>query len=153
MKIQFINDYVINPALIAINSYSDDRADMVLVTGAAESLYRHVRQNGGGPALGWFQMEPRTHDDIWRNFLGSSRRIHLLEGLQKLTDRPGAAWEMEINPWYAAAMCSIHYMRDPKPLPDTGDRAAQAEYWKRVYNTSAGQGTIGGFLEKVTAIL
>ena len=62
-------------------------------------------------------------------------------------------YELEVNPWYAAAMCAIHYMRDPKPLPKAGDRMEQAAYWKRVYNSPVGRGTVGGFLEKVTAII
>ena len=152
MKINYIRDHVITPALVAIDSYSDDRADLVLVTGAAESLYQHVRQING-PARGWFQMEPRTHDDIWNNFLGHSQRQHLLDGLQELTDRPGIYYELEVNPWYAVAMCAIHYLRDPKPLPEAGARMEQATYWKRVYNTPAGRGTISEFLEKVTATI
>lgn len=150
--IKYVENNVIAPALIAINSYSDDAADMVLTTGAAESLYRHVRQVNG-PALGWFQMEPATHDDIWRNFLGATSRQHLLDGLQSLSKRAGVAKELEVNPWYAAAMCRIHYLRNPQAIPDAGDRAAQAAYWKKWYNTKLGAGTTGGFLEKTYEVL
>lgn len=150
--IEFVKNHVILPALIAIDSYSDDRLDMVFVTGAAESLYNHIRQIEG-PALGWFQMEPKNHGDIWGNFLGQTKKQHLVDGLMKLTDRPGVPHELEVNPWYSAAMCAIHYMRDPKPLPRAGNRLEQAAYWKRVYNTPAGAGTTGGFLEKVTAVM
>ena len=147
-----IKKHIITPALQAINSYSDDRLDMVFVTGAAESLYKHVRQIKG-PALGWFQMERKTHDDLWRNFLGHSRRRHLVNGLAYLSKRPGYSHELEVNPWYAAAMCAVHYMRFPEPLPHTGNRMDQAVYHKKYYNTVSGKATVGGFLEKVTEVI
>ena len=153
LKIELIRDNIIIPALTEINSYTDDAADMVLVSGAAESLYGDVRQRGGGPALSWWQIEPRTHDDIWRNYLGITRRQHLLDGLQRLSTRPGLSHELEANPWYAAAMCRIFYLRISERLPRAGDRPAQAAYWKKYYNTAAGKGTIGGFLEKVNTCL
>lgn len=146
-----VKENIIVPALQAINSYSDDRLDMVFVTGAAESLYQHVRQIVG-PARGWFQMEQKTHDDLWRNFLGYSKRRHLVNGLSYLTKRPGVAHELEVNPWYAAAMCAIHYMRFPEPLPHAGNRMEQAVYYKKYYNTAKGKGTVDGFLEKVTQV-
>lgn len=152
MNNEFVKKHVIIPALQAINSYSDDRLDMVFVTGAAESLYQHVRQIGGGPARGYWQMEQATHDDLWRNFLGQSSRRHIVNGLAYLSKRPGVPYELEVNPWYAAAMCAIHYMRFPEPLPKAGNRMAQAVYWQEYYNTHEGKGTIGGFLEKVTQV-
>ncbi len=151
MNNENIRKHIITPALQAINSYSDDRLDMVFVTGAAESLYQHVRQING-PALSWFQQEPATHDDIWSNFLGHTKRQHLVRGLSYLSKRPGMYQELEANPFYAAAMCAIHYMRFPEPLPKTGNRMDQAVYHKKYYNTHKGKSTIGGFLERITEV-
>jgi len=146
-----IRKHIIIPALQAIESYSDDRLDMVFVTGSAESLYQHIRQIEG-PARGWFQMEQATHDDIWSNFLRQSDKQHLIKGLSWLSKRPGVPHELEVNPWYAAAMCAIHYMRFPEPLPKTGNRMAQAVYWKKYYNSPEGKGTEGEFLERTTEV-
>lgn len=145
----FVRNHVITPALQAIHAYSDDALDMVYVTGVTESLYQHVRQSGG-PALGWFQMEPVTHDDIWRNYLGPTSREYLVNGLQNLSRRPGMSQELEVNPWYAAAMCRIHYLRNPESLPMEGKRTSQALYWKNWYNTKHGKGTPEKFLEHIT---
>jgi hypothetical protein len=134
-----------------INCYSDDAESLVFNTGAAESLYEHVRQIGG-PALGWWQMEPATHDDIWSNFLRATSRQYLIDGLTQISGRIGIADEMVKNPWYAAAMCRIHYLRVPKALPAFHDFPGQAAYWKKYYNTPLGAGTEGGFLEKVAAV-
>ena len=151
MNNENIKQHIIIPALQAINSYTDNRLDQVFFTGGVETLYKHVRQINGS-ALSWFQMERSTHDDIWSNFLGQSRKIHLVNGLAYLSKRPGDFREMECNPWYAAAMCAIHYMRYPEPLPKAGNRMAQADYWKRFYNTVAGKGTPGEALERITAV-
>jgi len=151
-EIDLIRSMVIAPALSAIGAYSDEALDMVLVTGAAESLYQHTRQVGG-PALGWWQMEPATHNDIWSHYLGPTHRQHLLDGLQEISRRPGVSADLEVNPWYAAAMTRIHYMRFREALPPAGDRVAQGRYWKKYYNTSAGRGTTDGFLQKVHAVI
>ena len=37
---------------------------LILRTGAAESGYQTRRQYGGGPARGFWQMEPATEEDI-----------------------------------------------------------------------------------------
>ena len=148
-----VKDNIIIPALVAIESYSEDAVDLVWKTGAAESSYKNIRQIGGGPARSWFQMERATHDDIWSNFLGSSRRMYLVDGLRDLSRWPGDFGEMENNPFYAAAMCRIHYLRVPERLPDKNSLVAQAHYWKEHYNTHLGKGTIGGFMEDVTAVL
>jgi len=152
MKLDYIKEHVIVPALVEIDCYSDAAMEMVLLTGLIESKYEHVRQGGGGPALGWFQMEPATHDDIWRHFLGGTRTLDIVDGLRSMTylHRIGVAKELEVNPWYGAAMCRVHYLRDPRKLPKAGDRLAQAEYWKVVYNTHKGKGNVGKALEIMT---
>jgi len=141
--------HIIKPALQEINAYSKRAESLVFKTGAAESLYQHVRQVKG-PALSWFQIEPRTHDDIWMRFIPA--RPELQRGLERLTFRPGVSSEMEVNPFYAAAMCRIVYLRVSEPLPETNNPVAQADYWKRYYNSMKGAGTTGGFLEKVTEV-
>jgi hypothetical protein len=39
----------------------------------------------------------------------------------------------------------LHYMRVPTSIPETVE--AQAEYWKRWYNTLGGKGTVAQYLE------
>ena len=41
--------------------------------------------------------------------------------------------------------CRVKYRRDPNPIPT--DITEIAKYWKRVYNTNSGAGTISHFLE------
>jgi hypothetical protein len=42
-------------------------------------------------------------------------------------------------------MCRVHYLRCPGTIP-AGLRA-QAEYWKKYYNTPLGAGTVDGYVQ------
>jgi len=142
-------EHIILPALCAIQSYCPNSESLLDNTAIVETGYRYVRQING-PALSWWQMEPRTHDDLFANFLGSSGRQYLLDGLNELSSHVGNARELEVNPWYAAAMVRIFFLRFPEPLPDQDDLKGQAHLWKRKYNTMQGAGSEGDFLERVT---
>ena len=124
-------------------------AELVYRTGLAESGYRTRRQYGGGPALGFWQMEPATHDDIWENFLGHrdslAELVMYTAGVSQAVPPPTAD-VLETNDRYAAAMCRVHYLRVPGALPDAGDLDGQARYWKAYYNTELGAGTIEHFM-------
>lgn len=154
-----IQNKVVIPALLAIESYSLAAEQLVMATGMAESLFQATRQVVRykpkiihGPARGYFQMEPFTHDDLWRGYIGATRRAHLLEGLRKLSDHPGDPEELVRNQPYAAAMCRIFYLRIPAPLPREGDWNGMAAYWKQYYNTPRGKGTAAGFLKKAEPV-
>lgn len=138
-------DHIVIPSLIAIESYSKDAEDIVFETGMVETGLRAVRQYNG-PALGLFQMEPATHNDIFANFLGVSSRNYLIEGLQKLSNDVGNYKELEFNPFYAAAMCRIHYLRFKGSIPS--HRTGRAAYYKEHYNTPAGKTTVDEYMER-----
>lgn len=119
---------------------------------------KYLTQMGGGPALGIYQMEKNTHDDIWRNFLfyrtelADRVRSLSIDGDKSSTHFPHAT-EMRGNLFYATAMCRVHYYRKRQPLPnpDDPDRLRSlAQYWKDHYNTSKGKGTVEGAIRKAT---
>ena len=45
------------------------------------------------------------------------------------------------------AFCRLKYRRDKYPLPKASDLEGQAKYWKRVYNSKLGKGTVKHFIE------
>lgn len=132
---------------------------LVLGTAMAESDLRWTRQVGGGPALGFFQMEPATHDDIWRNWL--DHRPLAVPALLRLVPpsmMPPTGKEYSAPypaaviaaPAYGAAMARLQYLRDPEPLPQL-DARALARYHERVYNTRLGAvGRTPDVLEKLS---
>jgi hypothetical protein len=103
-----------------------------------------MKQLGSGPAVGFFQMEPRTHDDIWKNYLRA--KPDLAQRVAQLSHVVNAQ-SMSTDLLYAAAMCRVHYLRVPHRLPAEGDIQGQARYWKLFYNTNYGSGTEEEYLE------
>ena len=135
---------IINPVLLNLNLYSEAAAQLLIRTAVQESRLTYIRQLGGGPALGVYQMEPATHDDIWENYL--EYRTELADLVEKWA-RVATPHEMIGNLYYATAMCRVHYLRAPQALPDAEDLHGQARYWKTWYNTPLGAGTVEEFVK------
>ena len=138
---------IIRPVCKYLDLWSERAENLVLGTACKESeCGRWLVQLGNGPALGIFQHEPATHDDSWKNFL--KHRKPLARAILALTPYKWPAVpdprEMIWNLRYATAMCRVKYLRDPKPIPPS--LRGQAEYWKRVYNTAEGAGTVEEYL-------
>ena len=60
---------LIKETLADIGLYSLNAENLIMGTFAQESNFKYVRQLGGGPALGYGQMEPATFNDIVVKFL------------------------------------------------------------------------------------
>ncbi|GEM15525.1 hypothetical protein AD929_04800 [Gluconobacter potus] len=130
---------VVAPALAALGLDGEVAVNLVTGTALAESRGTYVRQIGGGPALGLWQMEPATHDDCWVNFLCypvGKRFERILQGMLS-QDLPRSA-QLVSNLRYASAMARIRYYRVSAPLPSTSDPAALSRFHKQYYNTAAG---------------
>lgn len=157
-----LRELIIRPTLKHLNLWSVEAEDLLMGTAAQEShLGTYVKQVGGGPALGIFQMEPNTHDDIWGSYLKYKRSIaNLVEDESssinhQYNESDGdsvASNELIGNLRYAAAMARVHYLRVPESLPSKSELPAHnyvhelASYWKAYYNTPRGAGTIEEFI-------
>lgn len=132
--------------------HSEAAECLIMGTAAVESGLQYVRQLHNGPALSLFQIEPRTHDDIWDNYLAYRPDLaDRILGAIAAGERPPAdrlIWDIR----YSAIMCRIHYRRVPDPLPDAEDLWAMARYWRRFYNTELGAGTVEKFVEKYALV-
>lgn len=146
IDVRQFREEVVWPGVTLLPNASRAAEQIVLATAAAESEFRWIKQVGGGPALGFFQMEPATHDDIWENYLCYKPEVAATI-VKVFHGRPSAA-EMIWNLRYAAVMCRVHYLRRREALPAAGDLEGMARYWKRYYNTEKGAGTIGSFVLK-----
>jgi hypothetical protein len=138
---------IVRPVLTALGAHSMAAENLVIGTAVQESNLHYLRQLNEGPARGLYQMEPATHDDHWQNYL--AYRAELRGRVEAFSvpnqDRHGQlAWNLA----YATAMCRIHYLRAPAPLPNATDIAGLAQYWKQYYNTSQGKGTVAEFADK-----
>ena len=144
-------DTVVKPALLSLGRWSEAAERLVMGTAAQESGFRHTRQLGGGPALGYFQMEPATHNDCWKSYITfrPSLRAKLL-AIRSASGLPTAS-ELETDHLYAAAMARVRYMRVPESIPLDGRGIAR--YWKTYYNTALGAGTMAEFIANWNKLL
>lgn len=130
---------VIRPTLDHLGMHSLAAELLLVGTALVESRLTYLTQIGGGPALGLFQIEPETHDDVWRNFLAFRDR---LAAQVEVLAAPWPAREQQLvtNPAYACAIARLVYWRAPEELPGPSDIAGLAGYWRRYYNTLHGKG-------------
>lgn len=153
LDLKQVRDHVVVPALTHIGFYSKAAERLVIATALAESdSLKYIKQLGRGPARGLFQLEPRTHDDIWDGYLNYRPELQsklkglMIPGLDPIQQLYG-------NHYYAASMCRIFYLRFPRALPDEDDLEGMAHYWKRYYNTHLGAGTVNGFIQKAHKVM
>lgn len=139
---------VLRPTLQRIDMGGEAAEVLLLGTAIQESDLLHRRQLGGGPGRGLFQMEPATHDDLWRNYLAYRPELAALARAQRSDPDGDPLDELEHNDRYAATMARLHYRRVPDPLPAADDIEAMARYWKRHYNTHQGAGRPEQFVAK-----
>jgi len=149
---QDLREFVIRPTLRRIDLWSEAAENLLMGTAAQESMMGRNLRQVNGPAIGIFGMEPDTHNDIWSNYLVF--RVELMKAVLKFTVPNSMRVEqLAWNLRYAAAMCRIHYLRVPDPLPDHNDPAALGCYWKNHYNTHLGKGTVEDFVRSYAAMV
>ena len=137
-------DQCIVPTAKALNVYTLAHLQIGFDTAAQESGFKDVRQMGGGPALGPWQMEPGTHASLWANYVAYRPRVRAaLLGLLGAQPVPPPAEIMLTNLPYAAAMMFCRYLDAPGEIPL--DLEGQAEYYVRNYN-AGGKATVAEYL-------
>jgi hypothetical protein len=113
---------------------SPSAVELLLGTAAQESRFgTFLRQLGGGPAIGPFQMEPNTFN--WLK--GQYGEKYGFEG-RKAEDME---WDLRL----AILLARLRYRVVKAPLPGADDLRGLAGYWKQWYNTFQGAGTVGEF--------
>lgn len=151
LDLQQFKIHVVRPVIRSIGLYSPAAEKLLLCTALVESNMTYIKQIGKGPALGLFQMEPNTHDDIWVNFLRYKPELAKKVAAHAIRGQ-GSSAQLMGNMEYATAMARVHYFRKREPLPHENDIEGMARYWKNHYNTYLGAGTIDGFKRKTSLL-
>lgn len=126
MNAQQLHDHIIKPTLEYMGgNYNTPEARLLLLaTAAIESdCGYYIKQNDGGPALGIWQMEPVTHEDIWSNC--DALFSDFGEVLANLAPTHSNLADLDLidSPKYACAMARLKYSMEDSPLPKiTGNR-------------------------------
>lgn len=136
---------IVRPVLDHIGLHSAAAENLLVGTAVQESQLRYLRQMPSGPGLGLYQIEPRTHHDLYINFVLAKPAISdQLHALQGFWPQPDAA--LIGNLFYATAVARMIYYRVKEPLPHANDVEGLARYWKKHYNTHEGRGTVSSFI-------
>lgn len=141
-------EIIVKPSLLALNMYCESSVNLMLGTYAVESDFCTYPTQINGPAISWLCIEKATYDDIYLNYLKTrwSIRNRILE-FCRLEAIPAYEYLL-VNAHYSCMIARIKYYRDKEPLPGATDVQGLANYWKRVYNTEAGKGTVDNFIKK-----
>jgi hypothetical protein len=138
---------LLRPSLIAINMYSENAEELLIATMAHESLGGTYLKQTKGPALGVFQMEPATYDDMWNHYIGNDVPLmkSILNACQYLQRPPAAhlTWNLRL----ATIMARVYYYRVRPPLPIKSDLDAIWLYYKNYWNTQVGSATKDAFVK------
>ena len=154
--------FVIRPTLKSLGGvlWTDAAEVLLLGTALVESDLTWLQQHPSGPALGLYQIEPSTHDDVWKNYLYMPRNRGLSECVQEflvrdLTKSKYTSRHAQLiwNLAYATSIARIVYWRRPEPLPQYDDIVGLANYWKKYFNTHLGAGKIEHFVNKLERVL
>ena len=138
---------IIGPVLMDMGLYSAEAVKLLLGTALHESGVLRYHHQDGGPAMGLYQMEPDTLNDLFVNYLSFHKgRFGQLERYAEAGLSTEHVWNL-YNARYATAACRLQYYRDKEPLPSVDDLEGLAAYWKRVWNTEAGAGTPQQFID------
>jgi hypothetical protein len=131
-------ELIIKPALNDLVLYSPEAEELLVFTCAVESLGGSYLKQVKGPALGIYQMEPRTYNDIWQNFImkHSSLMMKLHSSFNLVFIPPEDRLVYDLR--FATAIARIHYERFKEKIPDAKDIEGIWEYYKKYYNTSEG---------------
>lgn len=129
--------------------YSDQAVDLLMMIACHESLCGQYTKQVNGPALGVFQMEPFTHDDLYESYINHNRTIDFAIGKfvpsrQSLIDKKSRAELLQTDIRYAIILARVFFMRFKDPIPDTD--FSRAIYAKKFWNTEKGKATEDQYL-------
>ena len=135
---------IIAKTLKKVDLYSEEAAALIFETGQAEARYGALEQMGNGPAKGFFQCEPATMEDCIENYINYRPELKkALNSLGFIEDDP--IFSLTTNLAIQVFFCRIKYRRDKDPIPK--NMRDRADYWKRVYNTEGGKGTVSHYMK------
>lgn len=132
-------ELIVIPTLNKLLLNSDDAVELLMFTCANESIGGTYLKQLNGPALGVFQMEPNTYNDIWQNYItkDQSLAMKMLHNFNapQMPDEERMIYDLS----FACAMARIFYKRIPEALPKASNYEAIWKYYKKYYNTYEGR--------------
>jgi hypothetical protein len=117
------------------HGYSEDAVELMMMIAAHESLLgTYLRQVGGGPARGVWEMEELTHDDTWENGDSICANAQIL-GIECAVEK------LEYDLRYQIFMARQKLFMISEAIPSNRMVMKMAEYCKKYWNTEHGKAT------------
>lgn len=139
LNITQFRDVIVKSSLKDLLLYSEDAEELLVFTCAVESLGGTYLHQISGPALGIYQMEPTTYNDIWQNFIIPDSKIALRLYNNFDVNRMPSEARLIYDLRFATAMSRLFYLRIQAPLPSRHNVNAIWDYYKKYYNTFRGK--------------
>lgn len=123
----------------------DAEENLLMIAAWESSLGKYLRQIGGGPACGIWQVEPNTMLDNYESFLNYSTRIPLSTQISEICGCSGPDLNHLIyNPIYNCIHARLKLYRSKGPLPSRNDTDGMARYAVKNYN-GGGAATLSNY--------
>lgn len=146
-------ELIVKSSLNDLMMYSEDAEELLIFTCAVESLGGTYIRQINGPALGIYQMEPATYNDIWQNFIKVNGRFSLMLlsnfNVAFMPEEQRLIYDLR----FATAMARLHYYRIKEKLPNRNDINAIWKYYKKYYNTPSGKAEKDYSIQKYQAFV
>ncbi len=137
---------VIRPTLKTLGMWSAESEKLLVMTACHESGGFKYREQVGGPALSYFQIEPATLDDVYGRYL--SRRVDIRAKVDLFRPEDMTALQaLKECDAFACAIARIKYWMAPERLPAVTDDVGFAYYAKKYWNSELGKATPEKYLE------
>lgn len=148
LNINQFRELIVKSTLNDLLMYSESAEELMVFTCAVESLGGTYIKQVNGPALGIYQMEPGTYNDIWQNYIKSngSLMMKFLSNFHIAFMPPEETLIYDLR--FATAMTRLFYDRIKAPLPAANDIDAIWSYYKLYYNTPLGAATKDSAIKK-----
>jgi len=152
IKPDHLRTHVIEPTLSLLGAF-DERmntpasVELLMGTAAQESDLGYYLVQTKGPALGIYQIEPATHDSIWKYYInrkGKEKLREIIYGICGCTEQPDR-YALITNLAYATAVARLKYWPIAAAIPE--DMWGQAEYWDKWFNANPLIGTTLEYVE------
>lgn len=143
MDLDQLKTIVIQQTLIPLKLWCPRSENLLCATAAMETQGGKYIKQIGGPALGIYQMEPTTHDNLWRHKLSQPKNLPLVRamlnqfGFARAPNSTVLMWHLG----YATFMARYFYFIIPEELPAEDDLKGQWSYYKMYWNTKSGKAT------------
>jgi len=150
---QQFRELIVRPALIDLVQHTNEAEELLMFTCAVESGGGTWLKQTKGPALGVYQMEPKTYNDIWQNFIKNKHSIAMILlsnfGCTFMPSEDRIVYDLR----FATAMVRLHYTRVPESIPVANDIDGIWDYYKKHYNTPLGAAVKEDAIAKYNAFL